>query len=120
MEQLATEDPNEIENKTENEDVERVSSKIAEESKNNNEKILEDNETVEEVSKSLRNSDDPLEVKFNLEANEEIEDESSLPPLPPPKKLLKYQIPPILQPVPKENNKVPPEIIGQGINRKVS
>lgn len=107
---------NQVEQETESDNVERLENEITEESKNNS----EENETTEEDIKKLRNSDNPPEVKFNLELNEEIQDDSELPPLPPPKKLLKYKIPPILQPVPKENIRVPPEIIGQGINKKVS
>ncbi|XP_054261799.1 radial spoke head protein 4 homolog A isoform X2 [Macrosteles quadrilineatus] len=49
----------------------------------------------------------------------EEEEDPLLPPLPPPRKLLSYKIPPLLQPVIKETIKIPAERLGEGINKKI-
>lgn len=63
-------------------------------------------------------------VSFEIPPEEEAaegeeKEDPLLPPLPPPNKILKYLIPQILEPVPKEIVTVLPEKLGEGCNKKV-
>lgn len=80
------------------------------------------------TDESNQQEEQPIEeekkVSFEIPPEEEgaegeEKEDPLLPPLPPPNKILKYLIPPILEPVLKEIVTVLPEKLGEGSNKKV-
>lgn len=83
-----------------------------------------DSNNIDEINQEEEPLEEEKKVSFEIPPEEEgaegeEKEDPLLPPLPPPKKILKYQIPPILEPVPKEVVTVLPEKLGEGSNKKV-
>lgn len=82
---------------------------------------------IDEINQEEEPIEEERKVSFEIPPEEEGPEVSEgeqkedplLPSLPPPNKILKYQIPPILEPVLKEVVAVLPEKLGEGSNKKV-
>lgn len=96
---------------TEGEIKEEPASNLTDESNQQEEQPIEEEK---KVSFEIPPEEEGAEV-----AEGEEKEDPLLPPLPPPNKILKYLIPPILEPVLKEIVTVLPEKLGEGSNKKV-
>lgn len=82
---------------------------------------------IDEINQEEEPKEEEKKVSFEIPPEEEgaevaegeEKEDPLLPPLPPPNKILKYEIPPILEPVPKEVITILPEKLGEGSNKKV-